>query len=69
MGSFFDMQYFVVVVTPSNPRFIKLYDDSRDRDQVMDSRESDKSFDDRRARDSFSRDNTTKRRRTVGFER
>lgn len=69
MGWYIDMRYLVVMVTPSNQLFIRLFGGSRDRNKTVDSREIEGTTDDRRDMDNFSRDNRPKRSSTIRFER
>lgn len=69
MGWYIDMRYLVVMVTPSNQLFIRLFGGSRGRSKTADSREIEGLSDDRRDMDTFSRDNRPKRRPTIRFER
>lgn len=66
---FFCMHYFEVMLNPLIELFIRLYNNNRDRDQVMDCRNTERSSEVGRAMNNFNRDSSPEKRRTLGFER
>lgn len=66
---FFGMHYFEVMVNPLIELFIRLYNNNRDRDQVMDCRKTERSSEVGRAMNNFNRDSRPEKRRTLGYER
>lgn len=63
------MHYFEVMVKPLKELFIRLYNDSRDREQVMDCRKTERSSEVERAMSNFNKDSRPEKRSTIRFER
>lgn len=66
---FFGKHYVKVMVNPLIELFIRLYNNNRDKYQVMDCRKTERSSEVGRAMNNFNRDSRPKKRRTIGFER